>query len=157
PAPAQKKSARRKADAQRTPVRAWRNASTTARSIHVPHRDPSERKDFDDTRDTVAVEVFRGPEYEILGAIEDLEDRELFLAKKKFSRPVMVERLARSEPDFEELERRLIDEASLLARFDHPNVLPLVELAGDESYVYLALEHVEGASLEKIAASLRAK
>ena len=62
-------------------------------------------------------------------------------------RPVAVKRLRRGHARDPELTARLIEEARVLARLSHPNIVTMLDAGVDREDVYLVLELVEGATL----------
>jgi eukaryotic-like serine/threonine-protein kinase len=60
----------------------------------------------------------------------------------------------RGDPDW---ATHLLDEARIVARIRHPNVVQLVEAGDDPSGVFLVLEYVEGDTLSGLSRALRAK
>jgi tRNA A-37 threonylcarbamoyl transferase component Bud32 len=53
-------------------------------------------------------------------------------------------------PEHTQLLEGLRQEAQLLARFDHPNLVRVFDLVEDTSYPFLVLEHVDGMSLHDL-------
>ena len=64
--------------------------------------------------------------------------------------PVALKRLRGARASDPELVARLIEEARLLARLSHPNIVSMLDAGVDQGDVYLALELVEGASVAQL-------
>jgi hypothetical protein len=64
--------------------------------------------------------------------------------------PVALKRLRRGTARDPELTARLIEEARVLARLSHPNIVSMLDAGVDQGDVYLALELVEGATLAQL-------
>jgi serine/threonine protein kinase len=50
----------------------------------------------------------------------------------------------------EAARRRFLEEADLLSRFDHPNIVKVITSGEHQSRLYVALEHVQGATLRAL-------
>jgi CDP-diglyceride synthetase len=64
--------------------------------------------------------------------------------------PVAVKRLRRGLARDPEPVARLIEEARVLARLSHPNIVSMLDAGVDQGDVYLALELVEGATIAEL-------
>ncbi len=70
---------------------------------------------------------------------------------RNFSRQVAVKRLLSSEGMSDIARQSFVAEAQALARLDHPNIVRLIELGEtDDRGLYLVLDYVDGAALDKI-------
>jgi serine/threonine-protein kinase len=68
-----------------------------------------------------------------------------------FARTVAIKRLhahCAKEPDFVSM---FVDEARLVARIRHPNVVPTLDVVSEGEELFLVMEYVHGASLAKLA------
>lgn len=94
--------------------------------------------------------------YEILETLEESPQLTAFLAKAPFSeRAAVIQRYA-ADPGAEEGDVPLdaiMEEAKLLSRFNHQNILALYDADGDERRFWAALERFEGDTLESVPAS----
>src|ERR1700679_2944499 len=72
-----------------------------------------------------------------------------------FSRTVAIKRLhphyAR-DPDFVSM---FLDEARLVARIQHPNVVPTLDVVATDDEISLVMEYVQGESLARLLRSVR--
>ena len=70
---------------------------------------------------------------------------------RNFSRQVAVKRLLSTEGISDVARQSFVAEAQALARLDHPNIVRLIELGEtDDRGLYLVLDYVDGAALDKI-------
>jgi serine/threonine-protein kinase len=70
---------------------------------------------------------------------------------RNFSRQVAVKRLLSSEGMSDIARQSFVAEAQALAHLDHPNIVRLIELGeSDDRGLYLVLDYVDGAALDKI-------
>lgn len=70
---------------------------------------------------------------------------------RNFSRQVAVKRLLSTEGISDVARQSFVSEAQALARLDHPNIVRLIELGeSDDRGLYLVLDYVDGAALDKI-------
>src|SRR5688572_25680202 len=80
---------------------------------------------------------------------------EIWLARldgaEGFQRPLVVKRAYASS----DARRALIDEAQLVSRLAHPNVVHVYALVEDPEGLLLAMEHLEGTSLRALLDHLR--
>jgi serine/threonine-protein kinase len=73
-----------------------------------------------------------------------------------FSRTVAVKRLHPNFAQEQEFVAMLLDEARLVARIRHPNVVPMLDVVREPSELFLVMEYVHGESWSRlIAASLK--
>src|SRR5688572_25624494 len=68
-----------------------------------------------------------------------------------FARTVAIKRLHRSHGDDPELVAMLLDEARLVTRVRHPNVVPIVDVVEQDGELLLAMEYVHGETLARLA------
>jgi serine/threonine protein kinase len=64
-----------------------------------------------------------------------------------FARTVAVKRLHRQFARDPEVSAMFLDEARMVARIRHPNVVPTLDLIADEDELFLVMEYVEGVTL----------
>jgi serine/threonine-protein kinase len=57
----------------------------------------------------------------------------------------------------QEIVAMLVDEARLVARIRHPNVVPTLDIVAEQGEVFLVMEYVQGESLASIARMMREK
>lgn len=70
---------------------------------------------------------------------------------RNFSRQVAVKRLLTTEGMSDIARQSFVAEAQALAHLDHPNIVRLIELGeSDDRGLYLVLDYVDGAALDKI-------
>jgi serine/threonine-protein kinase len=70
---------------------------------------------------------------------------------RNFRRQVAVKRLLSTEGISEYARESFIAEAQVIARLDHPNIVRLIELGeSDERGLYLVLDYIDGAALDRI-------
>jgi serine/threonine-protein kinase len=67
-----------------------------------------------------------------------------------FSRVVAVKRLHRQFARDPETSAMFLDEAKVVARIRHPNVLPTLDLIAEEDELFLVMEYVEGVTLKHL-------
>lgn len=80
-----------------------------------------------------------------MGVVYEAYDREL-------ARNVAIKLLLRAGP---ESARRLLREAQTLARLSHPNLVPVFDAGSADGELFIAMELVEGASLDRWVAERR--
>ncbi|MCU0684080.1 MAG: protein kinase [Polyangiaceae bacterium] len=68
-----------------------------------------------------------------------------------FARTVAIKRLHRSHGDDPELVAMLLDEARLLTRVRHPNVVPILDVIEQDGELLLAMEYVHGETLARLS------
>ena len=74
--------------------------------------------------------------------------RDVYLATEADGREVILEVLGAPQRNQGMLEPKIADEAASYARLDHPNVIKVVELFSADGRFVIALEHVDGSTLE---------
>jgi serine/threonine-protein kinase len=74
-----------------------------------------------------------------------------------FSRPVAIKRLHRQLTKQDDVRAMFIDEARLVARIRHPNVVPTLDVVSDGGELLLVMEYVHGESLSLLARAARAR
>jgi eukaryotic-like serine/threonine-protein kinase len=72
-----------------------------------------------------------------------------------FTRTVAIKRLHEHLVDKEEARTRFLDEARLVARIRHPNVVPTLDVIAEGEEVFLVMEYVHGDSLSKLLRAAR--
>jgi len=82
---------------------------------------------------------------------------EVFLARAGDGPDVALKRLHAHLADDPDAIARLLDEARLAARLDHPAAIPVVDLGCDEGAWFVAFEHVPGADVAALQARLAAR
>ena len=79
---------------------------------------------------------------------------EVFLARQigpqGFERTCVVKRMYAQHADNEEFVSLFLEEARLSARLNHPNIAQVYEFGKGKAGYYLAMEHVDGPSLQKL-------
>jgi serine/threonine-protein kinase len=70
-------------------------------------------------------------------------------------RPVAIKRLHVHFLKDEEFVTMFMDEARIVARIRHPNVVPMLEVVQTEQGLFLVMEYIHGESLAKIVRTLR--
>jgi serine/threonine protein kinase len=107
-------------------------------------RDVADLPDLSETKYRLVRPIARGG----MGAVFLVEDADL-------DRSVALKVLSLPDPDGG-LSARLFDEARLLARLDHPNLVPVHDVGRlPDGRVYYVMKAVEGATLDVFAASAR--
>ena len=98
--------------------------------------------------------------YEIVASLKAGGMAEVYLARRKgaagFTRPVALKLIhphLAAEPEF---VRMFVDEASLSAKIEAPNVVHVEELGQIDGVWFQAMEYVHGASLAQVIRALRA-
>jgi tRNA A-37 threonylcarbamoyl transferase component Bud32 len=77
------------------------------------------------------------------------------LGAESFSRTVAVKRLHRQyalDPDFVAM---FLDEARIVARIRHPNVVPILDLVEEEGDLFILMEYVEGINFGQLGAAAK--
>jgi len=77
-----------------------------------------------------------------MGMVYAARDREL-------NRAVAIKLLRTTGPSSSEPRARLLREAQTMAKLSHPNVVPIFELGADEGDDYLAMELIDGPTLDQ--------
>ena len=72
-------------------------------------------------------------------------------------RTLAIKRILPQFSDDEEFVSLLIDEAKLMVRLNHPNIVPIVEFGKAESSYYIAMDFVEGTTLKDLFRRVREK
>lgn len=72
-----------------------------------------------------------------------------------FSKTVAIKRLHPQFAESGEVVSMLVDEARLVARIAHPNVVPMLDVFADGSELYLVMEYVVGESLGRLLRLVR--
>jgi serine/threonine protein kinase len=98
-------------------------------------------------------------DYRILRKLDGGGMADVYLAHKISShgyvRRVLIKRVKRTRPGYQNLEKMLLDEARATSCFDHPNIVGLLDLGEDDQGVFLALEYVDGTDLRWVNNKLR--
>ncbi len=68
------------------------------------------------------------------------------VADSGFSRTVAIKRLHPQLAEAPEIAKSLLDEARIVSRIQHPNVVPTLDLLTDDDEVLLVMEYVHGES-----------
>jgi serine/threonine-protein kinase len=96
--------------------------------------------------------------YRILSRLRSGGMATLYLAARQgaagFSRPVAIKMIHPHLADDPECERMFVEEARMLARIVHPNVVHVEELIEHEGSLHLVMEYVEGCSLGQLSSAL---
>jgi serine/threonine-protein kinase len=119
----------------------------------------SPREERDD--DLGAVEPGRGKtvgKYQLLAVLGRGGMADVFLALSRgpmgFSKLVVLKRLRRALADDKGFRDMFLDEARLAARLNHPNVVHTHEVGEDSGNYFIAMEYLEGQSLNKVIREL---
>ena len=72
-----------------------------------------------------------------------------------FSRPVAIKRLHPQFAKEPQVRAMFIDEARLVSRIRHPNVVPTLDIVATDGQLLLVMEYVHGESLAKLARTMR--
>jgi len=93
--------------------------------------------------------------YEVLGRLATGGMAEVLLARlvgpSGFERPVVIKRILPHLADSREFRDMFLDEARLVARIRHPNVVQVHELGETGGELYLVMEYLEGENLAGLA------
>ena len=79
------------------------------------------------------------------------------LGESGFSRTVAIKQLHPQLVDAPEIAAGLLDEARIVSRIQHPNVVPTIDLLSSDDEVLLVMEYVHGESLSRLLAATRAR
>ena len=79
------------------------------------------------------------------------------VADSGFSRTVAIKRLHPQLAEAPEIAASLLDEARIVSRIKHPNVVPTLDLLTTDDEVLLVMEYVHGESLSRLLAAARAR
>jgi serine/threonine protein kinase len=119
----------------------------------------SRREERDDDLDAVA--PGRGAtlgKYQLLAILGRGGMADVFLALSRgpmgFNKLVVVKRLRSALSDDRSFRNMFLDEARLAARLNHPNVVQTHEVGEAEGVYFIAMEYLEGQSLNKIIREL---
>ncbi len=75
------------------------------------------------------------------------------LGEAGFSRTVAIKRLHPNFAQETEFVAMLLDEARLVARIRHPNVVPMLDVVREPDEVFLVMEYIHGESLSRLIAA----
>jgi serine/threonine-protein kinase len=75
------------------------------------------------------------------------------LGEAGFSRTVAIKRLHPHLAEDDEFRKTLIDEARMVARIHHPNVVPTLDVVDTEGELLLVMEYVRGESVSRLLAA----
>lgn len=94
--------------------------------------------------------------YEVIRPIAAGDTADLFLAKQVglegFERVVFIKRVRDDFASEEAFVRSFLEEARLVAKLSHPNIVEVYDLGKDGEAYFVAMEYVQGRTLAKIAA-----
>jgi serine/threonine-protein kinase len=97
--------------------------------------------------------------YEIVRRIGRGGMAEVFVAKRRdaggVSTPIVIKRLLPHLSANADMRRRFLDEARLLTRLDHPNIVRILDVTDDDDEPGMVMEYVEGLSLNVIGRKQR--
>jgi len=92
--------------------------------------------------------------YEVLGPLASGGMAEILLARLRgpigFERPVVLKRIAPHLASRDEFREMFVDEARLVSRLRHANVVHVYELGVDAGELFLAMEYLAGESLSRL-------
>src|SRR5438132_4603580 len=74
-----------------------------------------------------------------------------------FSRTVAIKRLHAQFAKNQEFVSMFLDEARLVARIRHPNVVPTLDVAKTGGELFLVMEYVQGETLERLISFARTR
>src|SRR5688572_10623517 len=93
--------------------------------------------------------------YEVVGFLASGGMAEVFLGRLSgpsgFERPVVLKRIHPHLGRQREFVDMFLDEARIIARMRHPNVVHVHELVQDDDDLFLVMEYLEGESLASLA------
>jgi serine/threonine-protein kinase len=72
-----------------------------------------------------------------------------------FARTVAIKRLHRQYAKDPDVSAMFLDEAKVVARIRHPNVLPTIDLIAEDDELFLVMEYVEGITLRQLMREAR--
>ena len=98
------------------------------------------------------------PRYEILQTLNQGGMGIVYQAlDRQFQRPVALKMAAPKHGDHPDIVRRFVQEALILGRLEHPNIVPIYDLGTDShGRNFYAMKFVPGLTLKEILAGLRA-
>jgi serine/threonine-protein kinase len=99
-------------------------------------------------------EVWQIGPFRVVRQLESCGSREAFLAVDAAERQVVLKVLSAPRSEDGLIDPRIADEASAYARLSHPNLVKVVELFSAGGRLLVALETVEGSTLNVVRASL---
>ncbi|MCA9524287.1 MAG: protein kinase [Myxococcales bacterium] len=92
--------------------------------------------------------------YELIGRLGVGGMAEVFLARQTgpagFKKQLVIKRILSSYADDEKFITMFLDEARLVARLHHPNIVQIFELGQIDGRYYIAMEYVKGKSVSQI-------
>jgi serine/threonine-protein kinase len=94
-----------------------------------------------------------GP-FRVLRRLASGGGRDVFLAEDGGRRRVVLKVVGVPWPDAAPLDPRIVEEARSYARLSHPNLVKVVDVFFVDGAVTIALEHVEGSTLDVVRAAL---
>jgi serine/threonine protein kinase len=98
-------------------------------------------------------------DYRVLSRVQASDANEIYLAQKMcpfgFVRRALVKVASRSRPDYQRIQRMLLDEARATALVDHPNLVALLDAGEYSEGLFLALEYVDGTDLARVNETLQ--
>ena len=71
-----------------------------------------------------------------------------------FSKMVAIKRLHRQFVEDREITKMFLDEARLVARIQHPNVVPTIDFIAEGGELFMVMEYIEGATLAHLLQEL---
>jgi serine/threonine-protein kinase len=99
-------------------------------------------------------EVLQFGPFRVLRRLASCGAREAFLAVDGADRRVVLKALSAPQSDDGLLDLRIADEATSYARLSNPNLVKVVELFSSGGRLLIALEHIEGSTLNVVRAAL---
>jgi serine/threonine-protein kinase len=98
--------------------------------------------------------------YELLGHLAQGGMANVWLArlhsKPEFERLFAIKTVLPAEAENPDFRAMFLDEARLVSRIDHPNVVRVVDVGEQQGFPYLVMELIEGDSLDKLVRDVRA-
>jgi serine/threonine protein kinase len=79
--------------------------------------------------------------------------KDTILGRMVAIKTIRLDGLAAAGTSIEELQRRFRQEAEVSARLRHPNIVTIYDIGENEGAAYLAMEFIDGVSLDKVIAS----
>src|SRR5688500_17272962 len=97
--------------------------------------------------------------YEVIRPIAAGDTAELFIAKQTglegFERVVFIKRIRDELASTEAFVKAFLDEARLVAKLAHINIVEIYDLGQDGEAYFIAMEYVQGRTLARVAARVR--